>query len=220
MVKRNTVSIRPWYVDILFAFDLEMNNNVPQWPLVMNELHAMKGSEKFLQTSSMAPFRDAFYSGLYSRTPRLKVVVKHLKCFNRIFGGAERESTVNSFFFESLALLLFDNGYIPSNFSVPRALATCHAAIADPSKVPALFFAQQGGGGDALARPVPPTKDQLVGMKKRAGPKCLVLIDPFAPFNNLAIQKANQQGAWDDLPFGAKSMVELLKSQNVTPYAF
>jgi len=219
-VKRNAISIRPWCIDVLLAFDLEINNNVPQWAGISQELENLE-AKKFNQTSSMAPYRDAFLKGIYARAPRLKGLVRALKAYYRILTSGERESTVNGFFFEMLAVALFANGLIPANFSMPRALATCFQAIARPSKVPALSFPEErGGGGDAMDRPAPPTDDQLAAMKKKAGANCLVIVDPFAPFNNLAARKKKQTDAWPVLEEGAANILQSLESRNVIAYAF
>ena len=219
-VKRSSISIRPWSVDVLFARDLEINNNEPQWGLVERELDELLLATKRTQTNSMAPYRDAFLQGIYTQTPRLKGLVKSLKAFYRILTSGERKSTVNGFFFEMLAVLLFFNKFIPANFSLPRALATCYEAMAAPSKFPALCFGRERAGGDALNRPAPPSDEQLSAMKNKAGAYCLVLVDPFAPFNNVAAKKRKQMDAWPVLEEGAANILEALKSKNVAPYAF
>jgi len=219
-VKRSSRSLRPWCVDVMFARDLEENNNHPHWSLVQREFDQLPQSKKLTQTHSVAPYRDAFLQRRYVETPRLLVPIRWLKAFNRILDRGDRKYAVYGFFFEMLVVLLFSNGFIPAHFNIPRALATCYAAIASPSQVPALCFEKERAGGDALDRPAPPTKDQLAAMKKQAGANCLVLVDPFAPFNNVAFKKEKQMDAWSVLEKGAADMLEDLKSKNVFPYAF
>ena len=217
----------PWNIDIIFAHDLAVNNNIPRWPQISVELEKMQPPQRLAQTNSMAPWRNTFLNHLYHLHPRAKSLVRILKAWNRMVMAdePERNHCVNSFTLEVLALLLLDNGSIPASFNLSKALATCLFALAFPSQVPALFFQRQMAGGDAMDRPAPPNRNQLAALIKNANKKAggaeggLVLVDPFAPFSNLAARRKNTFEAWKRLECQAAEFVKFLGSKNVTPYA-
>ena len=224
-VKRNGIAHNPWNIDIIFAHDLSVNNNIPQWPLISVELEAMQPSKRLAQTNSMALWRNALLQSIYHVHPLAKTLVRILKAWNRMVMAGELEcKSVNSFTLEVLALLLLDNGFIPADFNLSKALATCLFAIAFPSHVPALFFRRSS---DFVNWPAPPDQSQLVALTKKVDPTAMkagfaeggfVLVDPLAPFSNLATRKPKTFEAWNRLERHATGFFEFLGSKKVRPY--
>jgi len=222
-VKRNSSAHHIWKIDVLFAHELSVNNNAPQWNHVMSQLNLMKQpSMQFSQTSSMAPYRDAFINSLYAKHPQAKPLVRHLKAWNRILmrGIDEtQELTVSGFVYEMLVLLLVENGVIPKSFDLPSALATCYFLLAHPERIGILTFPTEKGGGDAMSRPAPPKQHQLEALRRSAG-QGLVLVDPMAPFSNVAQRKPKYAEAWRRVDQGAASSYNSLRAQGVSRYEF
>ena len=231
-IKRFSVAFNPWNIDILFAHELSFNNNAPQWNTVQQQLAAMSPPSKPLsQTNSMAPFRDDFLKSLYDKHPRAKRVVRFLKAWNRVLmkkanePAPGEEHCISGFFFEMLALLMIENGLIPTILDLSRALATCLFAIVNPNRVKPLFFPAEMAGGDAFSRPAPPNQRQLDDLRRSSSEEagegeCLVLVDPMAPFNNVARRKKKTKEAWERLEGGAKKFLQFLESKNVRHYEF
>ena len=221
----------PWNIDIIFAHDLAVNNNIPRWPQISVELEKMQPPQRLAQTNSMAPWRNTFLNHLYHLHPRAKSLVRILKAWNRMVMAdePERNHCVNSFTLEVLALLLLDNGSIPASFNLSKALATCLFAVAFPSHVPALIFLSQMAGADAMDQPARPNLCQLEALIKNANASAaqaggaeggLVLVDPFAPFSNLAAWKPKAFEAWNRLERQAAEFFEFLEAKKVRPYHF
>jgi len=237
-VQRGRKSIDAWNVEISFAFDIAPNNNNPNWDEIRRQLAAMPLSKRRAQSNSFAEFRNAFLNKIYDsdnseRTvqcyqcgsddviePGLRVLVRLLKAWYRVLlQDHDLKKTVCSFMLEMLALSLFSNGIIPDDFDLAKAFSTCMKFIVTAectaSGATVLSFSQEVGGGDNSNRPVPPFPQENL-----AWPNGLVLVDPFAPYTNVAYRKKQQSEEWRVLIEGAKQTLDFMELHNTPPYGF
>ena len=128
--------MRPWKVDICFAFDLsDDNNNAPRWEQITRHLTDMPISKAVTHTNSFAPYRDQFLATMYERNKALPQLILFFKGWYRIAtkDADDAEARVCSFVLEMLAALLVANGIIPAQFDLRRAFATCIQVVSDVS---------------------------------------------------------------------------------------
>lgn len=197
-----------WNVDVVFALDYDYINDL-DWDEIAGKLNAMPKYKALVQTNSFAEMRNSFLNRVYDSDHDLRIVVRMLKAWYQILTEDENpKKIIHGFVFEMLVLLLFSNKYIPADFSLRRAIATCLMAIAKPRRVPGLFFRD-----DYFDRPLSPSCD----MRNQVG---LVLIDPFLTFSNVVESKRKDAEAWRKLEFAAQRTVDFLWSNGVPPYAF
>jgi len=221
-VKEDARALKPWKMDVIFCHDLEPNNNpVPDYALIDRQFKKLEPfSKRTANVSSLARLRHAILDGVFNECPRLKTLVRLLKHYNKDVVMKRWDcEPVNSFVLEMLVALLFSNDVIPPRFHLNRAFATCLTAIAEPDEVPVLFFKENHL---AYAKPQPflPDARQLNDLRKGAGNDSLVLVDPAAPFSNIAVKKARVAEGWEKLEEAAGDFVAFLRTKGVGPYPF
>ena len=140
----------------------------------------------------------------YDQCEDLTVLVRLLKHFNQRVGELPPAKHVNSFVFEAMVAILFDNGTIPLRFNMSRAFCTCIEYIAFPE--------------DIWASCAVPTEEELVDMRSNCGETGLIIVDPVAPFKNIADRTNRTNRAWKLLTKKASKLYNSLTANGVLPY--
>ena len=188
---------RVWKIDVIFAFEAQ------DYEETFNELYEMSMHDAMVNINALSHWKNEFVQDQYDQCPDLKTLVRLLKYFNKRVGQLPPAKHVNSFVFESMVAILYENGIIPLRFDMSRALCTCIWYIGYPE--------------DIWANSAEPTEDELSEMRRNCGDDGLIIVDPVAPFNNIAARTNRTERAWKILTRKAKQVFHFLQDK-VTPY--
>ena len=208
-----------WNVDVIIAYDA--SQDAQSRIAAYKSLRGMTISQKTINTNAFSICRNIFVEEIYQVNPRLRTLVRLLKCFNWISkekGNCEKG--VSSVVVEMLVILLYMKCTIPCNFGLNRALCTCLEHIGYPRSRNDVWITVDDFlyPEDAVGVPHKPTDFQLWQMRENCGADGLIVVDPFAPFSNLAVRKRRIVQAWEALTEDAQDVFQYLKRNGVAPY--